>query len=40
MLRTVALDATAALTVVSGLHYAWMIVWHRGSMQGTGAAPK
>jgi cardiolipin synthase (CMP-forming) len=30
ILRTVALDATIALTVVSGLHYAWTVS-HRGS---------
>ena len=40
VLRMVALDATAALTVVSGLHYAWMIVWHRTSPQNTGVAPR
>jgi cardiolipin synthase (CMP-forming) len=41
MLRLVALDATVALTVASGLHYAWMIVWHRsGGAQNTGGAPK
>lgn len=40
MLRLVALDATVALTVASGLHYAWMIVWHRGTTQNTGIGPK
>jgi cardiolipin synthase len=40
MLRLVALDATVALTVASGLHYAWIIAWHRSSTQNTGAAPK
>jgi cardiolipin synthase len=40
MLRMVALDATIVLTVASGLHYAWMIVWHRSSAQSSGAAQK
>jgi cardiolipin synthase len=40
MLRMVALDATIGFTVASGLHYAWMMVWHRGLAQNTGAAPK
>jgi cardiolipin synthase len=35
ILRLVALDATVALTIASGLHYAWIIASHRGSTQGT-----
>lgn len=34
ILRLVALDATVALTIASGLHYAWIIASHRGSTQG------
>jgi len=37
VLRLVALDATIGLTVVSGLHYAW-IASHRSSSQGTDPA--
>jgi cardiolipin synthase len=40
ILRLVALDATVALTVASGLHYAWMIASHRSGAQSTGATPK
>jgi cardiolipin synthase (CMP-forming) len=39
ILRLVALDATAGLTVASGLHYAW-IVSHRSSTQGNGPSSK
>ncbi|HEY1576267.1 MAG TPA: CDP-alcohol phosphatidyltransferase family protein [Terracidiphilus sp.] len=31
ILRLVALDATVALTIASGLHYAWLIASHRGT---------
>jgi cardiolipin synthase len=33
ILRLVALDATVGLTIVSGLHYAWIIASHRSSAQ-------
>lgn len=33
ILRLVALDATIGLTIVSGLHYGWMIASHRSSGQ-------
>lgn len=39
MLRLIALDSTAALTIASGLHYAW-IASHRSSSQGTAPAIK
>lgn len=39
VLRLVALDATIGLTILSGLHYAW-IAAHRSSAQATGSAPK
>ncbi len=39
ILRLVALDATVGLTVVSGLHYAW-IASHRSSAQIAGSSPK
>ena len=39
MLRLVALDATAALTIASGLHYAW-IASHRSSVQGPSSPAK
>lgn len=39
ILRMVALDATIALTVLSGLHYAW-IAAHRSSAHAGGPAPK
>jgi cardiolipin synthase len=38
ILRLVALDATVGLTILSGLHYAW-IASHRPSNPGAGAAP-
>jgi len=37
ILRFIALDATIGLTVLSGLHYAW-IAAHRSSAQGNTAA--
>lgn len=36
--REVTLDATMALTVISGLHYAWMVSRRSGSATGNGAA--
>lgn len=36
--RTIALDATVILTVVSGLHYAWLAA-RRGSPAGNGLGP-
>lgn len=38
ILRLVALDATIGLTVLSGLHYAW-IAAHRSSAQASGSSP-
>ncbi|SPE18327.1 CDP-diacylglycerol--glycerol-3-phosphate 3-phosphatidyltransferase [Candidatus Sulfotelmatomonas gaucii] len=38
--RTVALDATIALTVISGLHYAWIVSRRGGSPAANGAAAK
>ena len=38
ILRLVALDATIGLTVLSGLHYAW-IAAHRSSAQAGGSSP-
>jgi cardiolipin synthase (CMP-forming) len=35
-LRSVALDATVALTVASGLHYAWMVTRKMGAPGGNG----
>jgi cardiolipin synthase len=35
-LRSVALDATVALTVASGLHYAWMVTRKTGAPGGNG----
>lgn len=37
-LRMVALDATVVLTVVSGLHYAWMVTRRMGPPAGDGGA--
>lgn len=37
ILRLVALDATIGLTIVSGLHYGWMIASHRSSSGQTNA---
>jgi cardiolipin synthase len=37
-LRTIALDATIALTVASGLHYAWMVSRRSGSTGSNGSA--
>jgi hypothetical protein len=36
ILRLVALDATIGLTILSGLHYAW-IAAHRRSAQASGS---
>ena len=36
--RTVALDATMALTVISGLHYAWVVSRRSGATAANGAA--
>ena len=36
--RTVALDATMALTVISGLHYAWTVSRRGGASAANGAA--
>jgi cardiolipin synthase len=36
--RTVALDATMALTVISGLHYAWIVSRRSGATAANGAA--
>ena len=38
ILRLVALDATVALTIASGLHYAWIIASHRGTQGNHPAA--
>ena len=38
--RTVALDATIALTVISGLHYAWIVSRRGGTPAANGAAAK
>jgi cardiolipin synthase (CMP-forming) len=38
--RTVALDATIVLTVVSGLHYAWIVSRRSGTPAANGAAVK
>jgi len=38
--RTVALDATMALTVASGLHYAWMAARRAGALPGNGSTGK
>ena len=40
ILRLVALYATAALTVFSGLHYAWTTARMLGTHSGSGTAPK
>lgn len=37
ILRTVALDATMALTVISGLHYAWVASRRQGASPANGA---
>jgi len=37
-LRTIAIDATIALTVASGLHYAWIVSRRSGSTGGNGSA--
>lgn len=39
-LRTVMLDATMALTVISGLHYAWAVSRRSGAALGNGGAGK
>jgi len=39
ILRLVALDATVGLTILSGLHYAWMIASHRSSAQSDAPGP-
>lgn len=38
ILRLVALDATIGLTIISGLHYAWIIASHRSIGQDSGSA--
>ncbi len=38
--KMVALDATMVLTVVSGLHYAWVASRRAGVQAGSGAAPR
>ena len=38
ILRLVALDATIGLTILSGLHYAW-IAAHRSSAHADGSSP-
>jgi cardiolipin synthase len=38
--RTVALDATMALTVISGLHYAWTVSRRGGASAANGANVK
>ena len=38
--RTVALDATMALTVISGLHYAWVVSRRTGAPAANGANGK
>jgi cardiolipin synthase len=38
--RTVALDATMALTVISGLHYAWVVSRRTGTAAANGANGK
>jgi cardiolipin synthase len=40
ILRIVALDATIALTVASGLHYGWIVSHHRSNAQESGPAAK
>ncbi len=40
MLRTVALDATIVLTVVSGLHYAWVAARRVGALSPNGGRAK
>jgi cardiolipin synthase len=35
ILRLIALDATVALTIASGLHYAWLIASHRSTSHGS-----
>jgi cardiolipin synthase len=39
-LRTIALGATIALTVASGLHYAWLVSRRTSASTATGAAAK
>ena len=39
ILRLIALDATVGLTILSGLHYAWMIASHRSSAQTNAPGP-
>lgn len=39
-LRTIALDATIALTVASGLHYAWVVSRRTSGSVGNGAQPR
>jgi cardiolipin synthase len=38
--RAVALDATIALTIASGLHYAWLVSRRTGSPAANGASVK
>ena len=38
--RTVALDATIALTIISGLHYAWVVSRRSGATAANGASGK
>jgi cardiolipin synthase len=40
VVRLVALDATMALTVVSGLHYAWIASRRAGAAASSGATPR
>lgn len=40
MLRTLALDATIGLTVVSGLHYAWVVSRRGHNLAANGSNPK
>lgn len=39
-LRTIMIDATMALTVISGLHYAWIVSRRSGAATANGTAPK
>jgi cardiolipin synthase len=36
VMRTAALDATMVLTVVSGLHYAWLVAHRMGTAPANG----
>jgi cardiolipin synthase (CMP-forming) len=40
ILRVLLLDATVALTVISGLHYAWIVSRRAGATAGNGAASR